>query len=337
MAWQDRRNAVLEGSSKAAEVHEQLSLRARVGDGSGPIDVFRVITDMDVGFLFRPLDKLLGAFLPAPVRGIVVTTQRDLYVQRYTAAHELGHFLLDHEVSLDDERLIGFAPRGAYRDPQEIAADAFASELLMPRWLVAAHVRRQQWTADALRTPGVVYQLSLRLGVSYEAMCWGLEGHRAISREDAQRLARIAPKATKTDALRGPFLTHPRANVWSLTSNDSGLMLVGASDDVIQIELRERASAGLTWNVDVAAAQGFQILDDEQRAVGGIGAFGVRRFALKGSGTLDLCLQEGRQWDTASEPSKTFGVRFSLEGRESGIPRACRDARVEEHGISTSH
>ena len=75
MTWQDRRNAVLEGTARAAEMHEELSLRTRLGDGRGPIDVFRVIMETDVGFLFRPLDKLLGAFLPAPVRGILVVCQ----------------------------------------------------------------------------------------------------------------------------------------------------------------------------------------------------------------------------------------------------------------------
>lgn len=329
MTRQDRRNAALEGTARAAEVHEELALRPRLRDGKGPIDVFGVIMEMKVDFLFRPLDKLLGAFLPAPVDGILITTQRDLYVQRYTAAHELGHFLMDHEASLDDESLIGFAPRGKpYGDLQEVAADAFASEFLMPRWLVAAHVRRQGWTTEALRTPGTIYQLSLRLGVSYQAMCWGLAGHHAIPRSDAQRLAEIPPKTAKLDTLRGPFLSNSWANVWSLTSNDSGLTLVGTAEDVLQVELQERASAGLTWNVQEAAkGQGFEVLGDEQRAEDGIGSFGVRRFAIRGSGKGDLRLEERRQWDPASKPSTTFELRYSLEGRESGVPRVCRDAR----------
>ena len=328
MTWHDRRKAVLEGTARAAEVHEQLSLRNGLKDGRAPIDVFQVIMEMNVGFLFRPLDKLLGAFLPAPVGGILVTTQRDLYVQRYTAAHELGHFLLNHEASLDDESLIGFAARGDSRgDLQEVAADAFASEFLMPRWLVAAHVRRQQWTADALSTPATVYQLSLRLGVSYQAMCWALAGHRAIARGEAQRLAGIAPKTAKFEGLSGPFLSNSWANVWSLTSNDSGLTLVGTPDDVIQIELRERAASGFTWNVAAAAAEGFEILDDEQQSDDEIGSFGVRRFVLRGSGRGHLCLEERRQWDRAAKPGRTFGISYQLEGKESGFPRVGRGAR----------
>ena len=325
MTWQDRRNAVLEGTARATDLHEQLSLQTRLGAGNGPIDVFRVMMEMEVRFLFRPLDKLLGAFLPAPVSGILVTTQRDLYVQRYTAAHELGHFLLDHKASFDDELQIGFAPHGhSHGDLQEIAADAFASEFLMPRWLVAAQVRRQRWTTDALRTPRVVYQLSLRLGVSYQAMCWALAGHQAIPRSDARRLANVPPKTAKLETLRGPFLTNSWANVWSLTPNDNGLTLVGAPDDVIQIELQEHVSAGLVWNVHAATTNGFQILEDEQGATNGISGFGVRRFAIKGSGKGVLSLKECRLWGPDSKPRMTFHVRYSLEGRESGFPRACR-------------
>ena len=329
MTWQDQRNAVLEGAARATEVHEELSLRSHLGDGRGPIDIFRVIMEMEIDFLFRPLDKLLGAFLPEPLGGILVTTQRDLHVQRFTAAHELGHFLMNHEASLDDESLIGFAPRGqSHGDLQEVAADAFASEFLMPRWLVAAHVRRQEWTTDALKTPAIIYQLSLRLGVSYKAMCWALAGHQAIRHVDAQRLADIPPKTAKLGALRGPFLSNSWANVWTLTSYDSGLTIIGTADDVIQIELQERACAGLTWNVEEAATdQGFELLDDEQRAEDGIGGFGIRRFAIKGSGKGKLRLNESGRWGSRSELCKTFEVHYCLEGRESGFPRVCREAR----------
>ena len=42
--------------------------------------------------LFRPLEGLLGAYVPTPnSAGMLVTTQRDHHVQRFTAAHELGH------------------------------------------------------------------------------------------------------------------------------------------------------------------------------------------------------------------------------------------------------
>ena len=35
-----------------------------------------------------------------------MTTQRQLPVQRFTAAHELGHAALGHEASLDEEEIL---------------------------------------------------------------------------------------------------------------------------------------------------------------------------------------------------------------------------------------
>ena len=325
--WQERRNAVLEGAGEAAAIHKQLSLRSRRDHDKRPVDVYRVIKEMDIRFLFQPLQNLLGAFIKTPKNdGILITTQRDLYVQRYTAAHELGHFVLKHEAKLDDERLIDFSSQKRFlEDSQEIAADSFASEFLMPRWLVAAHVRRQGWTAEQLRVPTNVYQLSLRLGVSYQAMCWSLASHKAISRDDSQQLATIPPKKSKQDILYGPYLKQSWANVWSLTLNDSGITLVGTPEDVIQIDLLERASAGLTWNVDGIQEQGFEILADTRRVDGGIGNFGRRRFVLRGSGRGKLCITEARQWDPESKQKNTFGFRYFLEGKESGLPRVCRD------------
>ena len=95
--------------------------------------------------LLRPLDGLLGAYLNAPSQGILVTTQRPMSIQRFTAAHELGHCHLNHQPSLDDEASIlrrmpaNFDPGHDY---QELEADAFAVAFLMPKWLLAIEVTR---------------------------------------------------------------------------------------------------------------------------------------------------------------------------------------------------
>ncbi len=136
-----RRDAVLTGISRAAELHHELKLRDRLRDGNRPIDVFATIQAMKVMVLFRPLDGLLGAYVPTPnAAGMLVSTRRDHHVQRFTASHELGHHMLEHRApSLDLN--IGFVGRGekAGYDEQEIEADAFAAEFLLPKWLIAAH------------------------------------------------------------------------------------------------------------------------------------------------------------------------------------------------------
>src|SRR5687768_13611974 len=98
--------AVLEGTQAAQRLHAKLGIRAMVEGGAlSRIDVFRVPVELGTTLLFRPLKGLLGAYLTepvAPVPGIVVSTERDLHVQRFTAAHELGHLVMGHKPSLDE-------------------------------------------------------------------------------------------------------------------------------------------------------------------------------------------------------------------------------------------
>ncbi len=125
------------------------------------MDVFAAIKAFKITVLFRPLEGLLGAYVPTPnSAGMLVTTQRDHHVQRFTAAHELGHHVLEHRtVSLDIN--IGYVGRGEKtgHDHQELEADSFAAEFLLPKWLIVAHARRQGWGSTELRRPDVIYQL----------------------------------------------------------------------------------------------------------------------------------------------------------------------------------
>src|SRR5205823_3894934 len=149
----------------------------------------------------RPLDELLGGCVRVSEGrvGIIITTRRDLHLQRFTAAHELGHFLLEHEGSLDRE--LGYPSKPRNRVPQEIEADAFASEFLMPAWLCHSIAAPRGWTSERLREPRTIYQLSLRLGVSYEAACWGLASQNVLTYRQASELADITPKRIKTESL----------------------------------------------------------------------------------------------------------------------------------------
>lgn len=65
------------------------------------------------------------------------------YRQRFTQAHELGHVILGHvNDGREPKRDTNFAVRT--RDPDEVAANAFAAELLMPEDYVRTAVKREQ-------------------------------------------------------------------------------------------------------------------------------------------------------------------------------------------------
>jgi hypothetical protein len=100
----DYASAIRGGTMAAGRLHRQLALRERIeGQGGGNIDVFASMVALELPLLLRPLRNLLGAYLREPAQGVLVTTRRPLSIQRFTAAHELGHYYIGHEPSLDDE------------------------------------------------------------------------------------------------------------------------------------------------------------------------------------------------------------------------------------------
>jgi Zn-dependent peptidase ImmA (M78 family) len=94
--------------------------------------------------------------------------------QRFTIAHELGHHFLDHlpdtaHVHVDRGNVILY--RSSHRvdiDPQEVAANRFAAELLMPTGLLRAEALRIR--PQGLLTDSDVSALALRSQVSEQAM-----------------------------------------------------------------------------------------------------------------------------------------------------------------------
>ena len=73
---------------------------------------------------------------------------------------------------------------------QEIEADAFAVEFMMPRGLVACMRFDRAGPFTIFGEPSAVYQLSLRIGASYEATCWTLARHRFIQATQARKFFR---------------------------------------------------------------------------------------------------------------------------------------------------
>ena len=191
----DYRHSVLKGATAAARVHHKLGSQENVERNIGWIDVFGAIAQLDVPLLLRPLDGSLGPYFRVPEPGILVTTKRPLSIQRFTAAHELGHHCLGHEAGLDDEITLreSGASDSARSDLREVEANAFASGFLLPKSLVDRQTNIQGWQVKHLADPIVVYQLSLRMGASFEATWRALRNYDLISAEIAHSMHRTNP------------------------------------------------------------------------------------------------------------------------------------------------
>jgi predicted secreted protein len=323
-----RRDAILEGAQAAARVHDQLKIRPGVEAAGGAIDVFGTLVALHVALLFRPLDGLLGACLPGPNPGVIISTQRPLRVQRFTGAHELGHVALGHQLSLDGEEILGRgAPTG--REEFELAADSFASAFLLPKWLLQMHARRQGWNRESMADPHAVYQLSLRAGASYEATCVALERHAIIDRLTRERLVEKPRRAIKKELLDGFEVEDYRRDIWLLTERDEGLTLEGAPDDLFVLKLTENGGAGYLWTTAGLVAAGFAILRDQryippaETAIGGpVQRELMVRVLAPTSG--DFAIELKRPWQGSGPAIGSLHVAYDLFGKEVGMPRAVR-------------
>ncbi|MCJ2877535.1 protease inhibitor I42 family protein [Rhizobium pusense] len=329
-------NAIKKAIVAAGRLQGDLSIRDRIATSHGQVDVFGVLAHLDVPLLFRPLEGLLGAYLNEPSPGVLVTTKRPLSVQRFTAAHELGHYYLRHRPSLDDESILRRSPFLASRDAnlQEVEADSFAASFLLPQWLVVWHCKRQGWTIADFTSARIVYQLSLRAGTSYTATCWTLARYKMITRSQAKALSDIEPKTIKKVILGSIEPTNYYGDVWELTDADRGDLIHGGPGDLFILRLEEHAGAGYLWRVDELDELGFNLREDtrEQAADADLAGGPVtRRIVAESKRQQDgvLRLSEARPWQPNLVANR-YAVDLDLYGPEGeGFSRAERRFRLE--------
>jgi len=326
--------SVRNGSMAATRLHEALGTRERMQQHGGSVDVFDASLQLKLPLLLRPLRGLLGAYLPTPRPGVLVTTQRPLSIQRFTAAHELGHYRLDHLPSLDDESIlrrlaIPNNARGLFGpNMQEVEANAFAVAFLMPRWLIQWHCARQGWTQESLAQPLAVYQLALRLGTSYEATTWTLQRLNLISATVGNTLRATQPRAIKAEILRDYRPADFRGDVWLLTERDGETRVNGSRNDHFVLQLNEHSGGGYLWNVDELRESGFAIVRDDTDDTDheGIGNATTRSVTAAPAAPNEgrLALSEARPWELDA-PLSELVLTYDFTGpEEEGLSRVER-------------
>ena len=325
------RHAILRGTQAAARLHRDYGLRVHDETRSPRVDVFDLIVKLDIPLLFKPLDTLLGVFLLNPMAGIMVTTKRPLTVQRLTGAHELGHYCLNHKPSIDSVEILRRSPfdANASYDIQEIEADAFAVELILPRWLVAMQLHKQGWSSRDMQIPSMAYQLSLRLGASYDATCRALERYKIIAPSIKERLLKIRPQSIKEELLRGHEEKAGWSDVWLLSEHDQGSVIEGGKTDLFILKLREHSGAGYLWNFEQLNEANFVILKDERLPLsendygGDVTRWIAARSTASHSG--QLAITERRPWIETGEPLSSLRFEYDLCGPETeGLSKAER-------------
>jgi len=287
--------------------------------GRMSFDVMAVTAELGIPVLYRPLQGLWGAAVTmgTGVRGILITTKLNRAIQRFTLAHELGHLLLGHTISLDES--VGVAGRfgSTARTTYELAADTFASELLAPRRLMLAASKLHRWTKQSLGDPSNIYQLSLRLGTSYKATCWALAAQNIFppsratdlqNRDVAELKQAIAPKSEMMDSW---------ADVWRLTSGDADTLVEAGPNDIFDVQLEEQASTGFLWQL-ADAGDFSEVLDNNVEFGSGFGESSTRHVRLRftSPGTHRLLFEHLRPWN--KQTLAHIDVHIDNEGKETG-------------------
>lgn len=213
-------------------------------DQARQVDVFGLIENLGLWLAFFPLDGLLGAYLPEGTGGILITTERSTPIQRYTAAHELGHWRLDggHDAALDTEADV----LGRTDIERETLAQIFAGALLMPPPLVHSILSRRNATS---LSPLDVYTVAREAGVSYEAAARQLYHLERITQHELRELLKVQPLRVKQAIGAGRRPVVGIADVWPVDMAWRDQQLNVRTDDEIIISLPEDRSTGYRWSI----------------------------------------------------------------------------------------
>jgi Zn-dependent peptidase ImmA (M78 family) len=156
---------------RLAENAAQRLLR-RLGPFNPPIDLHEICRRLGLPIAHERLGRDVSAMLLRNgERGVIaVNSSHPLVRQRFSIAHEIGHFLLHKGVYIDKVTRVNQRVTRATIgiDPDEVQANAFAAELLMPFQLVL----REFTTAvrDGHGEAVLIKRLAARFQVSEQAM-----------------------------------------------------------------------------------------------------------------------------------------------------------------------
>ena len=339
------REDLLRASQCAAEVYQSSGAADRILHGGYTrVDPFIVAASAELTLMLQPMEALLGAFIRNEQSGILVNADRPPGLIHMTCAHELGHYFLGHTSTAD--QILDY---GSGAPAIEQQADWFAYQLMMPRTLIARTMRRKGWNTGSLRDPRIVYQLSLRLGASYQAMVWSLYRHNLLllSRREVEDLSRTPPQRIKRQ-LAGTEAVTGVADVWQLDKADHDVVIEPRPNDVFVLDLPTHAPAGYLWTVTEATEAGFRLVPESVSSdlarvprlqEPTIGSQGFQRYVLKRDGRNspavpnsrhEFNFAEVRPWLGVTSQNDEFRTSAEFESIGYGLSRWSRERLVDE-------
>jgi Zn-dependent peptidase ImmA (M78 family) len=339
-----RRDAALRVARLAGEIFESSGTRSRVENGYTRVDPIAIAESEGIDVMARPLEKLLGAFLREEKVGILLNNQRPTGMFHMTCAHELGHFYLGH-LSATDEHL----DYRADASDAELEADQFAYTLMAPLWLVARVLKAQGWGWNSMRDPSTLYQLSLRLGLSFSATLWSLVRLKKLDGAAAKILVKLQPAEIKLALVPHGAVLEANQDVWRVGPRDKDFILEPRPNDHIVMDLPSHAAAGYLWSVNEAEGEGYTLkpltINNSRDTVATsgsdllIGGAPMVRYQLKFTPTneaavpiapVKVAFQETQPWrPTDPEGPTEFSLQTKFEVVKRGLSTGSRERLLQ--------
>ena len=134
--------------------------------------------------------NISGMYINHPIAGqcVLINYSEDVYRQRFTAAHEAAHTILDN----DEDVLVSFS--WDKKDLKEVRANAFASAYLVPPEFLTTISTNTEWTQDA------AIKWANKLKISTHALAIALSENRLINSTTYSEIVKSrVPKREKVD------------------------------------------------------------------------------------------------------------------------------------------
>ena len=152
---------------------------AQVYMKSAPVDIFAIIRECGIKFKQIRMEDNLSGYIEA-LNGnflIAVNANHAITRQRFTAAHELGHYAYHRDLidkGIDDTKAYRSAPGGKFyneyiSDWHESEANRFAANVLMPLPLIRKYQKYGLKTPSELANQFLVSEQSMSIRLSSTA------------------------------------------------------------------------------------------------------------------------------------------------------------------------
>ncbi len=171
------------GIEAANELRRHLNYKSR----EVPMDIYQDFRSIGIHTFRRKLynSNISGMYIKHPIAGkcILINYSEDIYRQRFSAAHEAAHAILN-----DDEDGVIVSFKGMGTDYREVGANYFASRYLMPIEFLKKIPDAQIWNKEK----ALIWANKLK--VSTEALAYALKNAGLIDYKTSNSLKSVKVK-----------------------------------------------------------------------------------------------------------------------------------------------